>query len=93
MSDETPMAAYANVHIALEEMRIRALAEVHGSPLPEDEDDIKTKLGPPRVLVLGPENSGKTSVCKILTNYAIRAGQDWMPMFVNADPTEVRCRV
>ncbi|KAI0807663.1 Pre-mRNA cleavage complex II protein Clp1-domain-containing protein [Fomes fomentarius] len=86
LSDETPMVAYANVHMALEAMRVRALAAVHGSPLHDDSGDEGTD--PPRVLVLGPENSGKTSMCKILTNYAVRTGQDWTPMFVNVDPSE-----
>ena len=81
------MIAYANVHMALEAMRVRALAAVHGSPLPDGDGEEGTD--PPRVLVLGPENSGKTSVCKILTNYAVRTGQDWMPMLVNVDPSEV----
>ena len=42
-----------------------------------------------RVLILGPENSGKTTVSKILVNYATRAGQGWKPMLVNVDPGEV----
>ena len=86
------MVAYANVHIALEQMRLRALSMASGSPPPDDEDD-PTGTGttdPPRVLVLGPENSGKTTVCKTLTNYAVRAGQNWAPVFVNVDPSEVR---
>ena len=82
------MIPYGNVHMALESMRVRALAAVHGSPIPDEDGDEGTD--PPRVLVLGPENSGKTSVCKILTNYAVRSGQDWTPMFVNVDPSEVR---
>ncbi|KAI0723768.1 Pre-mRNA cleavage complex II protein Clp1-domain-containing protein [Cerioporus squamosus] len=88
VSDETPMIAYANVHMALEGMRVRALAAVHGSPLPDDGDDDMNGTDPPRVLVLGPENSGKTSVCKILTNYTVRTGQDWRPVLVNVDPSE-----
>ncbi|KAI8982833.1 Pre-mRNA cleavage complex II protein Clp1-domain-containing protein [Trametes punicea] len=87
VSDETPMAAYANVHIALEQMRVRAFAAVTGSPLPSGDDDDASGEAP-RVLVLGPESSGKTSVCKILTNYAVRAAQDWAPMLVNVDPSE-----
>lgn len=89
LSDETPMVAYANVHMALEVMRVRALAAVHGSPLLDDGDDDMSGTDAPRVLVLGPENSGKTSVCKILTNYAVRTGQDWTPVLVNVDPSEV----
>lgn len=84
------MAAYANLHIAFEQMRVRALRVVHGSPASDDDSDANPE--PPRVLVLGPENSGKTTVCKILTNYAVRAGQDWSPLLVNVDPTEVRWR-
>lgn len=88
VSEETPMAAYANLHIAFEQMRVRALAKLHGSPLPPG-DEPPTAPEPPRVLVLGPENSGKTTVCKILTNYAVRAGQGWSPLLVNVDPSEV----
>ena len=88
VSDETPMNAYANVHLALEKMRVRALSTHRGSPLPSGpEQDVDPE--PPRVLVLGPENSGKTTVCKILTNYAVRAGQGWSPMYVNTNPSEV----
>ncbi|KAN0112150.1 Pre-mRNA cleavage complex II protein Clp1 domain containing protein [Russula decolorans] len=87
VSDETPMHAYANVHLALEKMRVRALSSHRGSPLPPGPDQ-EVDPDPPRVLVLGPESSGKTTVCKILTNYAVRAGQGWTPMYVNTDPSE-----
>ena len=55
-------------------------------------DNEKLNWDPPRVLVVGPEHSGKTTVCKILTNYAVRAGQNWSPFLVNVDPSEVRCQ-
>jgi len=87
VSEETPMAAYANLHIAFEQMRVRALRTVHGSPVRDD--DPAASVEPPRVLVLGPENSGKTTVCKILANYAVRAGQGWSPLLTNVDPSEV----
>ncbi|KAJ7157002.1 Pre-mRNA cleavage complex II protein Clp1-domain-containing protein [Mycena crocata] len=86
VSEETPMAAYANLHIAFEQMRVRALRDLRGSPVPEYEREKPTD--PPRVLVLGPENSGKTTVCKILINYAVRAGQGWSPLLINTDPAE-----
>ncbi|KAH9928548.1 Pre-mRNA cleavage complex II protein Clp1-domain-containing protein [Epithele typhae] len=91
VSDETPMAPYANVHIALEQMRVRALDVANGTPAPPGEDNDPTGRGirdPPRVLVLGPESAGKTSVCKTLVNYCVRAGQGWAPMYVNVDPSE-----
>ncbi|TFK76189.1 Clp1-domain-containing protein [Pluteus cervinus] len=84
VSEETPMTAYANLHIAFEQMRVRALRDVRGSPPPTDEP--AASQDPPRILVLGPENSGKTTVCKILVNYAVRAGQGWSPLLVNVDP-------
>lgn len=90
VSEETPMAAYANVHIAFEQMRVRALRALHGSPA--SDDDANANAEPPRALVLGLENSGKTTVCKILTNYAVRAGQNWSPTLVNVDPSEVSTR-
>ncbi|KAJ6184478.1 Pre-mRNA cleavage complex II Clp1 [Penicillium mononematosum] len=40
----------------------------------------------PRVLLLGPENTGKTSLAKILTAYATKIGRQ--PLVVNLDPTE-----
>ncbi|KAJ6624529.1 Pre-mRNA cleavage complex II protein Clp1-domain-containing protein [Mycena sp. CBHHK59/15] len=86
VSEETPMAAYANLHIAFEQMRVRALRDLRGSPVPDYDRD--TPTDPPRVLVLGPENSGKTTICKILINYAVRAGQGWSPLLVNTDPSE-----
>jgi polyribonucleotide 5'-hydroxyl-kinase len=82
------MYAYANVHLALEKKRARSVSSHWGSPLPPDPEQ-EVDPDPPRVLVLGPENSGKTTVCKILTNYAVRAGQGWTPMYVNTDPSEV----
>ncbi|KZT26576.1 hypothetical protein NEOLEDRAFT_1196965 [Neolentinus lepideus HHB14362 ss-1] len=84
VSEETPMAAYANVHTALEQRRVRALQAIRGSPISDD----SVPAEPPRVLVLGPANSGKTTVCKILTNYAVRTGQGWSPILVNVDPNE-----
>lgn len=86
VSEETPMAAYANLHIAFEQMRVRAQRTIHGSPI--HDDDPAASVQPPRVLVLGPENSGKTTVCKILVNYAVRAGQGWSPLLTNVDPSE-----
>ncbi|EIM90343.1 Clp1-domain-containing protein [Stereum hirsutum FP-91666 SS1] len=88
VSEETPMYAYANVHIALESLRVRALRALHGSPPPPGVEENGNSSEPPRVLIMGPENSGKTSVCKILTNYAVRAGQGWAPLLVNTDPGE-----
>ncbi|THH28918.1 hypothetical protein EUX98_g5271 [Antrodiella citrinella] len=95
VSEETPMNAYANLHLAFEGMRVRALHHAQITAHPEkataediEEDRAGEPADAPRVLVIGPENSGKTTVSKLLINYATRAGQDWSPMLVNVDPSE-----
>lgn len=70
-ADETPMIEYANLHFALETMR----EEAQG-----------TGKDGPRVLLLGPENAGKTSLAKILTAYATKVGRQ--PLVVNLDSNE-----
>lgn len=73
VAEETPMMSYANLHFALESLRDQS---VPGG---------NAEVGP-RVLVVGPENSGKTSLVKILTSYAIKSGRQ--PMVVNLDPRQ-----
>lgn len=71
MAEETPMVQYANIHFALDNLRNEAKS--------------KAELGP-RVLIVGPENSGKTSLVKMLTAYALKS--DWQPAVVNLDPRQ-----
>ena len=59
------------------------------TPAYVDEGDLDATSEPPRVLILGPENSGKTSLCKMLVNYASRVAQGWAPVVANLDPAEV----
>ncbi|PCH01577.1 Pre-mRNA cleavage complex II Clp1 [Penicillium occitanis (nom. inval.)] len=72
VAEDTPMVEYSNVHFGLETMRQEAQNE-------------GGKDGP-RVLILGPENAGKTTLTKILTGYATK--MDRQPIVVNLDPTE-----
>ena len=65
------MVNYANTHFGLEKLRQQA--------------SVEGKEGP-RVLVVGPENAGKTSLVKILTSYATRIGRQ--PVVVNLDSRE-----
>ena len=65
------MVQYVNTHFALEKLRDEAS---------------RSKQDGPRVLVVGPNNSGKTSLVKLLTAYAIKLGRD--PMVINTDSRE-----
>jgi polyribonucleotide 5'-hydroxyl-kinase len=65
------MTQYVNTHFALEKLR--------------DEAREKGREGP-RVMVVGPTNSGKTSLVKLLAAYAIRMGRQ--PMVINVDSRE-----
>ncbi|EUC43939.1 hypothetical protein COCMIDRAFT_99441 [Bipolaris oryzae ATCC 44560] len=73
IAEETPMMSVANLHFALENLRDKSVSS--GS----------VEMGP-RVLVVGPENSGKTSLVKTLTSYAVKT--DRQPMVVNLDPRQ-----
>ncbi|KAH7116065.1 Pre-mRNA cleavage complex II protein Clp1-domain-containing protein [Dendryphion nanum] len=73
VAEESQMMSYANAHFALEELRDRAAAT-------------KSADGGPRVLVVGPENSGKTSLVRVLTSYAVKMGR--RPLVVNLDPRQ-----
>ncbi|KAK3076158.1 hypothetical protein LTS18_013768, partial [Coniosporium uncinatum] len=74
VAEETEVEVIANIHFALEKLR----------------DQAKTSAGDdglgPRVLVVGPENAGKTSLVKSLAAYASRAGR--APVVVNLDPRQ-----
>ena len=65
------MSSYANAHFALENLRLAAA---------------ESNTVGPRVLVVGPENAGKTTMAKILASYAARTG--YQPVVVNTDPKE-----
>lgn len=68
IAKETPMVMYLNCHAALEQLRIVAERD--------------NKRGPITMLV-GPCDVGKSTVCKILLNYAVRMGR--RPIFVDLD--------
>ncbi|KAJ3056160.1 hypothetical protein HK097_007884 [Rhizophlyctis rosea] len=71
VSEETPMQSYLNVHIALEQIRI---------------ENAEKGLDGPKVMIVGPADVGKSSLAKILLNYAVKHGRQ--PVFVDLDPTE-----
>lgn len=68
---ENPATSHINLHDWLGEMRAAAARE---------------KCEGPRVLVVGPAATGKTTLVRTLTSYATRQG--FQPVVVSADPKE-----
>ncbi|ESP00169.1 hypothetical protein LOTGIDRAFT_226039 [Lottia gigantea] len=68
ISKETPMLMYLNTHAALEQMRLKA-----------DEENMRG----PRAIIVGPTDVGKSTLCRILCNYAARLGR--APIFADID--------
>uniref|UniRef100_A0A1A9W0M8 Protein CLP1 homolog n=1 Tax=Glossina brevipalpis TaxID=37001 RepID=A0A1A9W0M8_9MUSC len=68
ISKETPMIQYLNCHAALEQMRVAA----------EEKDERG-----PVVMVVGPMDVGKSTLCRILLNYAVRLGR--RPLYADTD--------
>lgn len=84
-SDETVAnVAHVNTHAQLEAMRDEAMMEATGSGSGEKKvsGDAGGSDGP-RVLVVGPTDSGKTSLVKVLTSYAVKLGRT--PILVDLD--------
>lgn len=71
-ADETPMINYVNVHAVLEGRRNRAKAST----------DPESSQGP-RVIVVGPTDSGKSTLSRMLLSWAAKQG--WKPTFVDLD--------
>ena len=65
------MNEYINVHFALEALREQAAHQGRDGP---------------RVLILGPDNAGKSTLAKILTGYGVRSAKS--PVVVNLDVNE-----
>lgn len=68
IAKETPMVMYANCHAALDNLRVKAERD--------------NKPGPICMLV-GPTDVGKSTLARILLNYAVRVGR--RPIYVDLD--------
>lgn len=76
-ADQTPSVSHVNLHFKLEGLRSAAASR-------HDRGD--TDAMGPRVLVVGPPSSGKTSLVRTLTSWATR--MDRQPLVVSTDPSE-----
>ncbi|XP_048486316.1 protein CLP1 homolog [Plutella xylostella] len=68
VAKETPMVIYLNVHAALEQQRVAAEQEGTRGPV---------------TMVVGPGDVGKSTLVRILLNYAVRMGR--RPIYVDLD--------
>nr|CAB3446112.1 unnamed protein product [Digitaria exilis] len=75
-SEETPMVVYVNTHAILDARRARARAAAAQG------GDLEASQGP-RVIVVGPTDSGKSTLCKMLLSWAAKLG--WKPTYVDLD--------
>ena len=84
------MQDYVQLHGKVDEIRVDALSDA--------------EVGGPRVIVIGPPNSGKSSLVRLLCSYAVRmsraplfvdldtgAGDASMPGSIVASPVDMRC--
>ena len=94
-SETSSNIAYVNTHAQLEIYRDEALRALllqrqslqHNKlPLLEIEDKSNVCFDGPRVLIVGPPDSGKTSLTRILTAYAVKLGRT--PILVDLDPAQ-----
>lgn len=92
VAKETPMSIYLNVHAAMERMREAAektdTNDNKNSTTTEknresnEKTDSKDTKGP-ITMVVGPSDVGKSTLSRILLNYAVRMGR--RPIFVDLD--------
>ncbi|XP_057541003.1 protein CLP1 homolog isoform X1 [Amaranthus tricolor] len=74
VADETPMISYVNVHAILQARRNKAKSS--------SSNDVESSQGP-RVIVVGPTDSGKSTLSRMLLSWAAKQG--WKPTFVDLD--------
>uniref|UniRef100_A0A0N5A978 Protein CLP1 homolog n=1 Tax=Syphacia muris TaxID=451379 RepID=A0A0N5A978_9BILA len=73
LAEQTPMVIYLNTHAALEQLREHAETAV------SQKEDAQG----PIIMIVGPTDVGKTTLCRILCNYAVRQGRT--PIYVDLD--------
>ncbi|WVQ99907.1 hypothetical protein IAU59_007050 [Kwoniella sp. CBS 9459] len=82
ISTSTIQPQLLNLHLALERTRILARRFLNSGTTNDD----GVQRGP-RVMIVGPPSSGKTTVVKNLVNLALGTGMGWTPGVVGLDPS------
>ena len=96
LCDETETnISFVNTHAQLEALRDEAAGSTNGPssrPQHAQQDQQETtnsndeKKQGPRVMIVGPPESGKSSLCKVLIAYACKVGR--CPLWVDLDPVD-----
>lgn len=88
ISDETSCnVAYVNTHAQLEALRDEAVVGAQQQTQQQQQQQQQpTQTDGPRVLIVGPSESGKSSLAKILIAYAVKLGRT--PLWVDLDPDD-----
>jgi polyribonucleotide 5'-hydroxyl-kinase len=76
VAEDTPMAAYLNAHQVIANMRADAAARAAAGAGGAGGADAPQRAGPcegPRVAVVGPVDTGKSTLCRTLLNWAVRS--------------------
>lgn len=84
-SETSANISYVNTHAQLEAIRDEVLGDKMNVDIPGSGTENKNKDGP-RVLLVGPADSGKTSLARVLTSYAVKLGR--MPILVDLDVSQ-----
>jgi polyribonucleotide 5'-hydroxyl-kinase len=91
-AQETPVPVYLNLHTMLDQTRQDAVAAQQTQPPQPGAlggTAGSTSGQGPRVIIVGPMDSGKSTLTKSLLNWAVRCS--WQPTFVDLDVG--RCKV
>ncbi|XP_076041049.1 protein CLP1 homolog [Oratosquilla oratoria] len=74
IAKETPMVTYLNTHSCLERLR-----KQNDERISNDENYVRG----PVAMIVGPQDVGKSTLCRILLNYGVRMGR--RPVYVDLD--------
>jgi len=86
ISKSTTHPQLTTLHLALERQRILAKRQLLPNGNGSNGAGQEQRAKGPRVLVIGPPSSGKTTVVKNLVNMALSSGMGWQVGVVGLDP-------
>lgn len=86
-SDETVSnVAFVNTHAQLEALRDEAWNNINENNESKNNNGNNSSSNGPRILIVGPSDSGKSSLVRILSAYAVKLGRS--PLLVDLDVSQ-----